>query len=81
VTRWHRALPGAVLIGLWLSATAAAHAVIVSSTPKAGETVPGPDVNVRIVLNSRIDRARSSLRLRHRPEITATDRGLVLSLF
>jgi methionine-rich copper-binding protein CopC len=43
---------------------AAAHAVVVSSTPKAGETVTGPALAVRIVLNSRIDRARSSLRLR-----------------
>jgi methionine-rich copper-binding protein CopC len=62
--RW--ALPPLVtlLVGLLLAGAAAAHAVIVSSTPKAGETVKGPDLNVRLVLNSRIDRARSSLRLR-----------------
>jgi methionine-rich copper-binding protein CopC len=37
--------------------------VIVTSTPKAGETLRGPAVYVRIVLNSRIDRTRSLLRL------------------
>jgi methionine-rich copper-binding protein CopC len=53
----------ALLLGIVLAGSAAAHAVVVSSTPQAGETVRGPDVDVHLVLNSRIDRARSSLRL------------------
>jgi methionine-rich copper-binding protein CopC len=53
----------ALLLGLGLPGSAPAHAVIFASMPKAGATVTGPDVEVRLVLNSRIDRTRSSLRL------------------
>jgi copper resistance protein C len=38
-----------------------AHAVLVSSTPKAGGTVHGPSVGVELKFNSRVDGVRSSL--------------------
>jgi methionine-rich copper-binding protein CopC len=64
--RWALSPLLTLLLGLVLAGTAAAHAVVLSSMPKAGETLKGPAVHVRIVLNSRIDRARSSLRLQAR---------------
>jgi copper resistance protein C len=40
-----------------------AHAVLVASTPKAESTVSGPDLNIVLKYNSRVDRARSSISL------------------
>jgi copper resistance protein C len=40
-----------------------AHAILVSSTPKAGGTVHGPAVDVDLKFNSRVDGTRSSLSL------------------
>ena len=42
---------------------ASAHAVIVSATPTAGQHVPAGKLAVRIEFNSRIDMARSRLRV------------------
>ena len=39
----------------------AAHAIIVESSPAAGQTVKGPDFSIVIRYNNRIDRARSRL--------------------
>lgn len=41
----------------------AAHAVLVEATPKPDSTIPGPDVDVTLRFNLRIDRARSRLTL------------------
>jgi methionine-rich copper-binding protein CopC len=55
----------------WLAALLAvanvawAHAILVDSQPKAGSEVAGPDVDVSLEFNSRIDAARSSLQLSH----------------
>ncbi|MGH9884918.1 MAG: copper resistance CopC family protein [bacterium] len=46
-----------------LAARADAHAILVESTPASGAVVDGPEVAVRLVFNSRIDVARSTLRL------------------
>ena len=43
------------------SSLAFAHAVLVSSTPKAHETVHGPSLDIDLKFNSRVDGARSSL--------------------
>jgi methionine-rich copper-binding protein CopC len=42
---------------------ARAHAVVVHSAPAANETISGPDIDILIRFNSRIDIARSRLRL------------------
>ena len=54
-----------VVLGLVLSlaARADAHAILVESVPASGAAVDGPVVAVRLVFNSRIDVARSTLRL------------------
>ena len=41
----------------------AAHAVLVDATPASGSTITGPDVDVKLHFNLRIDRARSRLTL------------------
>ena len=40
-----------------------AHAVLVKSTPAANQSVTGPDVDVQLQFNCRIDSVRSSLTL------------------
>ena len=51
-------------IGLFaFSQLAFAHAVLVSSTPKIHGTVHGPDIDVDLKFNSRVDGTRSSLSL------------------
>jgi copper resistance protein C len=40
-----------------------AHAVLVTSTPKAESTVNGPDLDIVLKYDSRVDAARSSLSL------------------
>ena len=42
---------------------ARAHAILVSSQPVANAELAGPDVDVRLEFNSRIDAARSTLQL------------------
>jgi methionine-rich copper-binding protein CopC len=42
---------------------AAAHAIVIASLPSAGSTVTGPDFDVRVQFNSRIDHKRSRLTL------------------
>ena len=42
---------------------ARAHAILVSSQPAANAELAGPDVDVRLEFNSRIDAARSTLQL------------------
>ena len=50
------------LVALMLDpAIAAAHAIILESSPAVDATVAGPDVDVTLRFNSRIDRARSSV--------------------
>jgi methionine-rich copper-binding protein CopC len=41
----------------------AAHAVLVESTPVQNSTIPGPDIDVKLRFNLRVDRARSRLTL------------------
>jgi len=40
-----------------------AHAILVQSTPKLGSTVKGPDVDIVLRFNVRIDASRSRVRL------------------
>lgn len=58
---------------LAFSSLAFAHAVLVSSTPKANETLHGPSLDIALKFNSRVDGTRSSL------SIVASD-GSVKSL-
>jgi methionine-rich copper-binding protein CopC len=54
------------LISLFFVAGAAsvwAHAVLVSSTPKAEAIVSGGDVPISLIFNSKVDQARSTLTL------------------
>ena len=54
-------IPAVVLV---LSAgPALAHAIVVASTPSAHQTVAGPDLDVEIRFNSRVDSAHSKLTL------------------
>ncbi|HKC52116.1 MAG TPA: copper resistance CopC family protein [Myxococcota bacterium] len=48
---------------LVLANLASAHAILIGSQPKEAGEVVGPDVDVSLEFNSRIDAARSSLRL------------------
>ena len=51
-------------VGLFAcSQLAFAHAVLVTSTPKIHGTVHGPDIDVDLKFNSRVDGSRSSLSL------------------
>ncbi|MGJ4887247.1 copper resistance CopC family protein [Bradyrhizobium sp. HKCCYLRH3099] len=54
-------LPLAVLA---LPATASAHAIIVSSQPASGATIDKEALAIRLRFNSRIDHARSRLKLK-----------------
>jgi len=46
---------------LTVSPPAAAHAIVVASAPAAGSTVNGPNLDIRVQFNSRIDHERSKL--------------------
>jgi len=60
--RWQAPLlAAAALVGA--AGVARAHAVLLESKPAAKETVPGPDVDVRLRFNVRVDAARSRLSL------------------
>lgn len=48
---------------LGLAGSALAHAVLVSTVPPVGGSISGPDVAFRLQFNSRIDAARSTLKL------------------
>jgi len=63
--RFHSSAPWAFGLALLLAAAPAAlaHAILVEATPAAGSTVSGPDLEVRLRFNSRIDGARSHLTL------------------
>ena len=54
-----------VLFGLMalMPRAAFAHAVLVTSTPKAQSTVNGPDLDIVLTYDSRVDAARSSVSL------------------
>jgi len=58
-------LLGALLVTCLVAASqfAFAHAVLVSSTPKAHGSVHGPSIEVDLKFNSRVDGTRSSLSL------------------
>lgn len=59
-----RALFAACLAAVFaLGGVASAHAILVGSQPKEAAEVTGPDVDVELEFNSRIDAARSSLQL------------------
>ena len=51
----------ATLVCTLIPSAAFAHAVLESSTPANGSTVHGPDVNIVLHYNSRVDGMRSSL--------------------
>jgi methionine-rich copper-binding protein CopC len=59
----------AALLGL--ASTASAHAILVGSQPKEATEVVGPDVDVSLEFNSRIDAARSSLQLAREDAVSA----------
>jgi len=63
--RLHRSAPWAFGLALLLAAAPAAlaHAILVEASPAAGSTVSGPDLEVRLRFNSRIDGARSHVTL------------------
>ena len=70
-----RVLLGSTLA--WLAATPVwAHAIIVESSPAVNATVAGPELDITLRFNSRIDRARSSLTLRPK----ASDKPKTLEL-
>ena len=46
-----------------LAGVASAHAILIDSKPQEAAEVAGPEVNVALEFNSRIDAARSSLQL------------------
>jgi copper resistance protein C len=46
---------------LGLVSTAQAHAVLLSATPGAGEVLSGPDTEIKLRFNSRVDSKRSIL--------------------
>jgi methionine-rich copper-binding protein CopC len=50
-----------LLVALAAPTAASAHAIIVESSPAVNATVAGPDIDVTLRFNSRIDRARSSV--------------------
>src|SRR5437588_3098360 len=60
--RWVLAALGLALL-LVDARLALAHAILVEATPAAGSTVAGPDLDVRLRFNSRIDGPRSRLTL------------------
>jgi methionine-rich copper-binding protein CopC len=55
----------AAAVALLAVAPAAAHAVLMESTPALKSAVPGPDVPVKLRFNVRIDALRSRLTLIH----------------
>jgi len=56
------ALPAVICLAA-VSPLAFAHAVLVSSTPRANSSIHGPAIDVDLKFNSRVDGARSSLSL------------------
>ena len=52
-----------LLMFLLMLSSAAAHAVLLESSPALKEAVPGPDVPIKLRFNVRIDAARSRLTL------------------
>jgi hypothetical protein len=56
---------------------ARAHAILVGSAPAANAEVDGPDVDVKLEFNSRIDAARSSLQLARGREAQAAPLSLL----
>ncbi len=53
----------AVALLIVVPSTFFGHAVLVGSTPRANETVAGPNIEVSLTFNSRIDQARSTISL------------------
>jgi methionine-rich copper-binding protein CopC len=53
----------AFVLVLWPLSQAAAHALIVASTPLADATIAGPEVDLRVQFSDRIDEKRSKLSL------------------
>jgi len=54
-----------VIVGILLCSapSARAHAIVLSATPSPQQVVKGPDIDVKLRFNSRIDAKRSRLRL------------------
>ncbi|MGH6962575.1 MAG: copper resistance CopC family protein [Dongiaceae bacterium] len=48
---------------LWPLSQAAAHALVVASTPSANGTIAGPEFDLRVRFSDRIDKKRSKLSL------------------
>src|SRR5260370_9926005 len=63
--RFPSAAPWAIALPLLLAASPAAlaHAILVEASPAAGSTVSGPDLEIRLRFNSRIDGARCHVTL------------------
>ncbi len=63
--RFPSAAPWALALALLLAASPAAlaHAILVEASPAAGSTVSGPDLEIRLRFNSRIDGARCHVTL------------------
>ena len=60
---WKLSIPILVVISFYFVSAAHGHAIVLSTTPGLRETVPGPDVAIKIRFNSRIDSKRSRLTL------------------
>jgi methionine-rich copper-binding protein CopC len=60
--RGHARIAAAVFVlALWPLAQAAAHALVVASTPAADATIEGPDFDLHLQFSDRIDKKRSKL--------------------
>jgi methionine-rich copper-binding protein CopC len=60
---WKLTIPILVAISFYFASAAHGHAIVLSTTPGLRETVPGPDIPIKIRFNSRIDSKRSRLTL------------------
>jgi copper resistance protein C len=56
-------LPWVALILLYFTGWAQAHAILLTASPASGQVVHGPDIQVDLRFNSRIDAARSTITL------------------
>lgn len=58
-----RLVAAAFVLVLWPLSQAAAHALVVASTPSANGTIAGPEFDLRVQFGDRIDKKRSKLSL------------------
>ncbi len=61
--RPNRLAAAVFVLMLWPLSHAAAHALVVASTPSANGTIAGPEFDLRVQFSDRIDKKRSKLSL------------------